>query len=559
MLLRLCLCSLIAVFSLQAQGGGRGGGAVFGGIQPARQPGAQAGPPPPPPSDCAVSGTVVNAMTGEPIPRAMVSLGGYDAAGSATDATGHWSISNTSCTGNRTVTATRIGFINSQMALNASGARPVTVNLVSGSPVSGVKISLMPESSIVGKVQDPDGDPVGSARVQALRVQVQAGRRTLVNAAGAPATDSQGNFRIGGLQPGRYVVCASSAEFSYPVGGGPLMKYRDDCFPGPAATGISIAMPVEAGAEIRTALTLTPVAGVHVRGRVTGVPAANRSNVRLVRVPRNLGFEPELSTVVQEDGTFDIRGALPGSYIAIAQTNSPGGSQPVMLQTPVEVGNSDIDNVSFSAQPPGSLSGTVRYQFSNPATVANPPVTLNLRPDPAGAYFGQIPQVQWDANHLNFDFAGIQPSAELHLNAFVNGRITGVYVKSATLRGQDVMDQPFTVDGAVGPLDIVVSDDTGAIDVTVNDSDGHPAVDARIILLSASGHTEFLTSGDDGHALRKNLPTGDYRAWAFDNFTTVPYAEVEWMNQNAGPGEKAAITSGGNVTLTLKLQTAPKE
>jgi hypothetical protein len=497
-------------------------------------------------------------MTGEPIPRAMVSLGGYESAGSATDATGHWSISNTSCTNNRPVNATRIGFINSQMARNASGSRPTTVNLVSGSPVSGVKISLMPESSIAGKVLDPNGDPIESARIQAVRVQVQAGQRMLVNA-GASATDSQGNFRMGGLQPGRYVICAASAQLAYPVGGGPAMAYQENCYPGPVASGLSIAMPVEAGREVHTAFTLTPVQGVHVRGRVTGVPAtAMRSAVQLMNLPRNLGIGRNLNEAVQNDGTFDIKTVLPGSYIAVVnlQTNPPG-PQPVMLQAPVEVGNSDVDNVSLTPQPLGSLSGTVRYQFSNPATVANPPVTVNLRPDSAGAYFGQIPQAQWDSNHLSFDFAGIQPNTALRMNVNVNGR--DVYVRSATLRGQDVINQPFTVEGTSGPVDIVVSDDTGSIDVTVNDSDGHPAIDARVILLSTSGQRRFLASGDDGHATQQNLPTGEYRAWAFDNLSTVPYAEEERMNQNAGSGEKVSVTSGGNVTLTVKCQPAPAE
>jgi hypothetical protein len=104
-----------------------------------------------------------------------------------------------------------------------------------------------------------------------------------------------------------------------------------------------------------------------------------------------------------------------------------------------------------------------------------------------------------------------------------------------------------------------VSDDAGSIDVTVNDSDGHPAADASVILLSNFGLRRVMLSGDDGHATQKNLPTGEYRAWAFDNITTVPYAEEDWMNQNAGSGEKASVTSGGNVTLTVKRQPAPKE
>lgn len=560
MLLRLCLCSLIALFTVQAQGG-RGGAGIFGVPQPGRQPGAQSGPPPPPPpSDCAVSGTVVNAITGEPIARAMVTLGGRDAAGSATDATGNWSISNTTCS-NRPVNATRIGFINSQMTRNASGGRPTAVNLVSGSPVTGVKISLMPESSIVGKVQDPNGDPIESVRIQVLRVQVQNGERMLVNSGGS-ATDSQGNFRIGALQPGHYIICAGSPQLTYPVGGGPAMAYQEDCYPGPATTGISIAMPVAAGAEVRTALTLTPAPGVHVRGRVSGLPAtAVRSNVQLMRFPRNGAIGGNLNAQVREDGSFDIATVSPGSYVATVnwQTNPPG-PQPVTVQAPVVVGNSDVDNVQLAFQPPASLSGTVRYQLSNPVTAANPPVNVNLRPaSNDGGFIGRIPQAQWDSDHLNFNFADVQPGSELRLSAFVNGASAGAYIKSATLRGQDVLDHPFTVDGAAGPVDIVVSDDTGGIDVTVNDADGHPAADAHVILLSKSGQRRFLTSGDDGHATQKILPTGDYLAWAFDNIQTVPYAEEEWMNQNAGPGEKVSVTSGGNVTLTLKCQPAPKE
>ena len=556
MLLRFCICSMIAVLTLQAQVGGRGRGGPAAGPQGGPQSGS---PPPPPPSDCAVSGTVVNAITGEPIPRAMVSLGGYDAAGSATDAAGHWSISNTSCTGNRPVNATRIGFINSNIFRANSGSRPTTVNLTSGSPVSGVKVLLMPESSISGKVLDPNNDPIESARIQAVRVQVQAGQRMLANT-GASASDSQGNFRIGGLQPGRYVICASSPQLTYPVGGGPAMAYPEDCYPGPLATGLSIAMPVEAGREVRTNFTLNPMPGVHVRGRLSGFPdGPGRGSVRLAKLPMNLSMGQNLSAGLQNDGSFDISTVPPGSYMAILNLQSnPPRPQPITAQAPVEVGSSDVDNVTLTFQPGGSFSGIVHYQFSNASTPANPPVNVNLRPGSLnnGGFIGPIPQPQWDSDHLNFDFLNVPPNAEVQLNVNVNSR--DAYVRSVMLRGQDILNKPFTVEGTAGPVDVVVSDDTGGIDVTVNDRDGQPAADASVVLVSAFGLRRILSSGDDGHAIQ-NLPTGEYHVWAFDNIGSVPYAEVEWMNQNAGAGEKVAVTSGGNATLTVKRQSAPVE
>ena len=110
---------------------------------------------------------------------------------------------------------------------------------------------------------------------------------------------------------------------------------------------------------------------------------------------------------------------------------------------------------------------------------------------------------------MNFDFAGV-PAAQFRLNTYANAQ--GVYIKSATLRGQDVLNQPFAVNGTMGPIEIVVSDDTGGLDVTTNDADGHP-VTASVILVSSGGTRRFMNSGDDGHASQKSFPVGEYKAW----------------------------------------------
>ena len=70
---------------------------------------------------------------------------------------------------------------------------------------------------------------------------------------------------------------------------------------------------------------------------------------------------------------------------------------------------------------------------------------------------------------------------------------------------------------------------------------------------------EWAGSGDDGHATRQSFPTGDYRAWAFDDLSNVPYAEDDWMTQNAGPGEKVTVTKAGTANVTLKQMVVPPQ
>src|SRR5580704_8239422 len=170
----------------------------------------------PPANDCAASGTVVNAITGEPVPHAMVAFGltitgvPVPRSGTATDALGRWSITNTTC-GADSPMASRPGFIDGYDP-PVSGS-PKMVELVSGSPLRNLTIRLMPEAVITGKVQDTEGDPIADANLKLMRVVVQEGRWTLVPIQTGEG-DGRGNFRFGGLRSGRYVVCANSPQIT---------------------------------------------------------------------------------------------------------------------------------------------------------------------------------------------------------------------------------------------------------------------------------------------------------------------------------------------------------
>ncbi len=308
--------------------------------------------------DCAASGTVVNALTGEPIMRAMVSFSGAASEpGAATDARGNWAIANLTCD-TRMPTAIREGFLPGNENLPGAEAEKRKVQLVSGSPVTDVKISLMPGGIVSGTVRDSYGEPLHGAQVSLMRVKTQAGKRGLSQVESA-VTDAEGNFRMDGLDRGSYAVCAGSRQVTYPAGGGESLVYRDSCFPGPLETALLTPFRLEPGREVRTALTLRATRGVHVRGRISGVPAATansavRMGVDWIKATNSGYMGSGGANRVQPDGTFDIAPVQPGSYMASGWVSDSG-----MAEARVEVGSADIDNLVLTLQPLGNVMGTV--------------------------------------------------------------------------------------------------------------------------------------------------------------------------------------------------------
>jgi len=84
--------------------------------------------------------------------------------------------------------------------------------LVGDGGVSNLRLELMPDKEIVGRVVDTSGRGVGAVRVLAISEDGLAG--------GAVESDADGTFRIGGLGEGRYNICGGSAQAGYGVRSG---------------------------------------------------------------------------------------------------------------------------------------------------------------------------------------------------------------------------------------------------------------------------------------------------------------------------------------------------
>lgn len=122
----------------------------------------------------ALSGTVVDALTGAPIQRALVQLMGTQSQAVLTDEGGKFRFENLA-QGQVIVNAHKPGY--SDPRAISSSRFTIDTPIVIGRDAAPLVLKLNPDSAIVVKVTGEDGEGVESLPVSLLASQVQQGRR----------------------------------------------------------------------------------------------------------------------------------------------------------------------------------------------------------------------------------------------------------------------------------------------------------------------------------------------------------------------------------------------
>jgi Carboxypeptidase regulatory-like domain len=299
---------------------------------------------PPPPADekpAGLEGEVRNSVTGMPVERAHVSLrsynnGGFDNYGALTNAEGKFTITGIPAASYQ-VRLDRVGYVAPlEVTRNA-------LTLRAGENKDNFKLKIVPVGAISGRVLDPDGQPV-----DALTVQAEQGGHPLRTG----VTDDRGQFRIGGLSPGKYRVRAVPQGLPIPpeirTDGTTEVHYGATYHPGAISEkGGTLVMVGPAsdvtGIDIR--MVRAPI--LRVAGKVSGMPeGAKNVFVQVTQVTQGGGGMGSSGAQVKPDGSFEIWRPNPGKYSIRAMLNS-AGEQTASGAVEVEVGDSDIDNIEL--------------------------------------------------------------------------------------------------------------------------------------------------------------------------------------------------------------------
>src|SRR5262249_24871403 len=286
----------------------------------------------------------------------------------STDGEGNFKVNDLPA-GAYNVAVTAPGFVNPQ------GGRPDAAPFNSAQCYrlgANVTITLIKGGVITGKVLDAAGRPLVGSPVRAIRVRDEEGRLAY-ETPGAPRSgmsDDRGVYRLYGLQPGSYIVCAGGAGeiLSSDIGLREVPTYY------PSATrDTAQEVSVSAGLEVRDVdIRHRGGAGYAVSGRVVGASGAGAT------LAPNVGIELFRSgtgtLVAGANGdtrlgdSFGVYGVPDGEYEIIARQviddfdGRNDANSSASMPRRVTVRGGDVPGVELRLVALGSITGRVALE-----------------------------------------------------------------------------------------------------------------------------------------------------------------------------------------------------
>ena len=316
---------------------------------------AQTQPPRADEKPASVEGEVRDMISGLPIERVHVSLrrfanGGWDRYGAQTTAEGKFTISAIPA-GNYQTTLDRVGYVVPVEITRGS------LTLHAAEKKDNYKIKLVPVGAITGRVLDAEG-----AAMEGLTVEAELAGKVERSA----TTDDRGQYRIGGLRPGKYRVRAKTQTIPIPpeirTDGTTEVNYGATYHPGAldqkSATPLSVGPATDVtGIDIR--MVRTPI--LRIAGKVSGAPQGIKQISVMLQQGGSFGAA---GAQAKPDGSFEIWRVVPGKYTAIAMANDAGG---VLRSVPVDldIAESDIENIELRMLPPEDIKGQLEFADEN--------------------------------------------------------------------------------------------------------------------------------------------------------------------------------------------------
>lgn len=557
----------------------------------------------------ALSGIVLNDVTGQPLRRAVVSISEFDTAvrlTAVTDESGTFSFANLP-DGRYAVGAIKQGYV----AMSAGAKRPqragMPIALAAGQRRTGVTLRLPPGAVLSGVVRNRAGEPVPDVRVLILRQTFgfDTGERTLAPAVGSVSglgqvTDDRGMYRIYGLPADDYFVVVfagigvgrgedlsreiTAAEVDWAtrslqasVGLAPApppgraMDYAPVFYPGVSTAAAATMVSVKAGEErsgVDIVFERTPMAKITgtVVSPTGNLPGTLQVNVVAHETISGIPFSGFGNARVEADGRFATGGLAPGDYtVAVRVSAGPAGrgapppsASALFGMAVVTVNGADVDT-TITMDSGVKVAGRLVFD----GTTAKPPADLTRIRITLSAARSKIPTIGVPAANADatgaFVFNGVTPG-RYRLAATGAG---GWFMRSATLDGRDTLDEPVDVGRVdVSGAEIRLTDVQSEISGDLLDAAGQPAPQYFIIVFSAdkahwvpqSRRIQSVRPANDGKFKVLNLPAGEYYIVAVTDVEQGQWYDPAFLTDLVEASAKITLGDGEKKTQSLRIK-----
>jgi len=521
-----------------------------------------------------VEGIVVKDRGGEPLKKTTVQMIGEDQEVSGnysatSDTDGHFKIENVR-SGRYNIILEHTGYLAVDNRHHPSGTFAITVQ--SAKNVNDLVFRMQPAGVLFGRVVDEDGDPVPNVEISALHYGYSSGRRQL-EAASSERTNDVGEYRIGGLVPGKYFASATPPPDFRSLGtkdesansskqdSAYITTYYANTTDGSQAAPIQI----HPGDEAAISFSLIRVNTFRVRGTVSPGGKADRNGVVMLQAK---GAGSIFSAAeVDKGGRFDLRSVAPGSYTLSFVTRE--GGMPATTRMPVEVGNSDLNNVRLApaagAQIQGRLSmeGGHGFDLSQFSVSLQSPEGNEIALGGDDAFARGVAQVRKDGT---FELKNVTAGTYFLEVAGGGNKARSYFLKSVIAGGRDQTDVGLRVaTGSNIAIEVVLDAQGASLQGVVVDGNDQPLPNATVITAPDAEHRKQIarygrTSTDQqGRFLLQGLTPGKYTVLAFESVDDGAYYDPEFLKQYEGSAQEVTLVPGRVQNVALKAVPAESE
>ena len=451
--------------------------------------------------------------------------------------------------------------------------RPKPLTLRDGEVREDVNVALWRAFAIEGRVVDEFGEPMTGVEVYAKNPET--GQRGARSGPWQMTSDDRGLFRLFGIAPGRYLICASPRNFVMPSMTDVKERAIQTCHPASVVDSDAVVVTVTngdiGGVDIRIQRSRAfTVSGVALDS--AGAPLT-QSQVNLVRIDRTGGGTSSSGVEVQQGGRFIARGVTPGEYAIQAQIGAPfnqqdSGREREMGYVPFRVENADVEGLVVTTSKTAKISGRIVFE-DEPPSMPGAAMRVSTMPDVANRMFVMGPpasaQVKPD---LTFELPGLFGPLTVQLGNPPRGWI----VKSIKFRGEDIVDtlHDFTNARASEAMEIVLTNRGARMSGRVTNDRGEPAPESLVLLVPVDPARRRAATGMLGFGSPSPKPDGSYQLGPVrpgeyflvaiqteDAPRSGPMPDPEYYERLARVAQRVTLTESEQQTLDLRVTKIP--